>query len=197
MHRKSPAQSAVKTAGDERILPAWVELGRPVVDAQVLADLVKRLGNDSISPATMARLLADEGAELRHPEVIEFDAQWREAQLATRGEKFAEISQLVSAGRLSLDRAEALISKLETLRLEFESTGDQPGQVELRGLALETRQRAQAMAKSRRLSDSERAEQLEIDEWIKVWLQTPALFKDWLELRRRSEEFRSKFPNGS
>lgn len=194
MQRKSPGRSAVKTNGRELIVSAWVELGRPVIDAQVLADLVGC--DDSMSPAAIARLLADEGAELRHPEVIEFDAQWREAQIANRGEKFTEITQLVSAGRLSLDRADALISKLETLRLEFERAGDQPSLAELRGLALETRQGAQAMAKSRRRNDSERAEQLEIDEWLKIWLQTPALFSDWVELRRRSEEFRRNFCGG-
>ena len=36
-----------------------------------------------------------------------------------------------------------------------------------------------------------RAEQAEIAEWLKVWIQTPILFADWLELRRRSPAPRS------
>ncbi len=33
----------------------------------------------------------------------------------------------------------------------------------------------------------------EIAEWFTVWLQTPEIFDDWLELRRRSANFREQF----
>ena len=52
---------------------------------------------------------------------------------------------------------------------------------------------AELLARDRKLSLEERAEQEEIVEWLKVWIQTPSLFADWLELRRRSTDFQKKF----
>lgn len=177
----------------EQMVEFWVQLGRPQIDARVLTDLVARFGAGSMSPASIARLLADEGAQLRHPEILECDARWREAQVMDRGGKCLEIAQLVSGERLNLERAAKLIPKLESLRQEFAEAGDESALSELRRMALEARQRAQASAKHRGLHETDRAEQLEVDEWLKVWLQTPTLFHDWLELRRRSEEFRRRF----
>ena len=34
---------------------------------------------------------------------------------------------------------------------------------------------------------------IEISEWFRVWLETPNLFNQWLELRRSSEAFKEKF----
>ena len=62
-----------------------------------------------------------------------------------------------------------------------------------RGWYEEARQAVQALAKDRTLSSAVRAEQSEVAAWLSVWSQTPALFTDWLELRRRSPEFRKKF----
>ena len=38
-----------------------------------------------------------------------------------------------------------------------------------------------------------RAEKAEIAGWLGVWLQQPELFPDWLDLRRRSEDYRRRF----
>ena len=180
------------------IVKRWLELGRPLVDAALLADiqqqLVVRFGDDTTnSPASIARALADEGAELRHPEVIEFDAQWRESRVKSETIKFGEVEHLLSGGRLNLEQAQELIMKLEKVRQEFEREGDRAALNELKMLAVAVRLNAQSMAKKRAADESLRVEQAEIAEWLKVWLQTPSLFSDWLDLRRRSEEFRTNF----
>lgn len=108
-------------------------------------------------------------------------------------DKFAAVEPLSSGARLNILDAGVLISKLEKLRQEFARDDDETGLNELRALAADARQRAEAMGKSRKLNETVRVEQSEIAEWLKVWLQTPALFENWLELRRRSEEFREKF----
>ena len=36
----------------------------------------------------------------------------------------------------------------------------------------------------------------EAAQWLTVWLQSPELFSDWLDLRRGSAEFRKRFPMG-
>lgn len=198
-HRKRPSRTA--QAAREFIVNLWQELGRPPVDAQVLEAIQRELANGAqdavIGPAAVARLLADEGAELKHPEIIESDVRWRESRVSSRMDKFAAIDPLSSGARLNIKDAGALISKMETLRQEFERDDDETGLHELRTLAADARQRAEAMGKNRKLDEKARSEQSEIAEWLKVWLQTPMLFENWLELRRRSEAFRRKFPDSN
>ena len=200
-HRKRPAQSLAAQAACEVIVKLWLELGRPPVDAQFLETAQRQLAKSSedpaISPASVARLLADEGAELRHPEIIETDVRWRESLVNSRMDRFAAVEPLSSGARLNIQDAGGLISKMEKLRQEFERDHDETRLDELRTLAADARQRAEAMGKNRKLDETVRFEQSELAEWLKVWLQTPALFENWLELRRRSEEFRRKFPNGN
>ena len=196
-HRKHPAQ----TLASELTVKLWLEHGRPPIDAQFLeavqSELAQRFGSDAMSPACVARLLADEGAELRHPEIIEFDVHWRESLVKSRMDKLAEVDQLSSGARLKIDEAGVLISKMEKLRQEFERDNDAARLDELKTLAADARQRADAIGKNRRLEGKVRLEQSEIAEWLKVGLQPPARFEKCLELRRRSEEFRSKFPGGN
>ena len=138
-------------------------------------------------------MLADEGAELRHPEVIEFDARWREAKIESERGKFKGLEDFLTGKPLRLKKAEALIKKLEKLRKSSESSGDQIASKQARNMAVNGRQIAESLAKDRKLNQTQRAEQAEIAEWLKVWIQTPSLFADWLELRRRSPEFQKKF----
>src|SRR5713226_7754818 len=70
----------------ELIITAWDDLGRIRVGASELrkiqSSIHDQFGAGAVeSPAAIARVLADAGAELRHPEVIEFDARWREAKI--------------------------------------------------------------------------------------------------------------------
>ena len=197
-HQKRPGQSLSAQAAREWIVQFWLERGRPPIDAQFLKDvrseLVKRFDDGALSPASVARQLADEGAELRHPEIMEFDVHWREAFLKKRVDKFAAVEQLSSGARLNIEDAGVLIGKMEELRQEFERDGDDTRLNELRTMAADARQRAEAMGKNRKLDEKVRREQSEIAEWLKVWLQTPTLFENWLELRQRSVEFRKTFP---
>jgi hypothetical protein len=48
-------------------------------------------------------------------------------------------------------------------------------------------------ARSKVLEGTLREQLKEIFEWLTVWLQSPELFSDWLDLRRHSPEFRAKF----
>lgn len=178
----------------------WQQQGRPPVGAELLKTIQNEMetifdGRRALSPASIARILADEGAELRHPQIIEFDAEWREANLKAGAGKFHELDRFSTAAWLNLDQAETFIAILEKLRRDFEN--DDSDLTELRRLTVEARERAQTMAKNRTLDETVRAQQAEIAEWLRVWLQTPALFADWLELRRRSNEFRRKFPGES
>jgi len=193
-HRRKPAATTKR----ELIIQVWDRLGRIAVGEaelrQIQRSVRKQFGQGADeSPAAIARVLADEGAELRHPEVIEFDARWREAKIQSDGGEFKGLEDLLTGEPLRLKKAEALIKKLERLRRRAENSGDQTAAKELRNIAASGRQVAELLAKDQKLNQPERREQAEIAEWLKVWIQTPSLFADWLDLRRRSTEFRKTF----
>jgi hypothetical protein len=146
-----------------------------------------------VSPVAIARVLADEGAELRHPEIIEFDARWREARIEKESNKFRGLERLVSGNPLRLKQAGTIMTRLETRRKSFEKSADQTALRQLRGMVIEARNAAELVAKDRSMDPNLRREQAEIAQWLGVWIQTPILFDDWLELRRRSPQFREVF----
>jgi|SRR6185369_1264288 len=182
----------------EKVVDVWRSLGEPRVGEDELRQIQKALSREFvsaaavISPATIARILVDEGAELRHPEIIEFDARWREARIENQAKALNSIGRLTDAKALSLKQAEGLIKRLEKLRQRFDRTGDEQSR-RLRSVAIEGRQAALLRAKSRSLGDAEQLEQAEIGEWLRIWLQTPTLFEQWLELRKSSTDFQKKF----
>ena len=177
----------------ELIIQAWERLGRAAIGERELREIQSSVrdqpGASDESPAAIARVLADEGAELRHPEVIEFDARWREAKIESEGGHLRGLEALLTGKPVRLNKAEALIAKLEKLR----QGGDKQTEKAVRRLAVGGRQLAELLAQDRKLEKLQRNEQAEIAEWLKVWIQTPSLFADWLELRRRSPEFQKKF----
>jgi len=182
----------------EIIVSLWREFGSPAVGASELTRLHDALadvfGRDKVpSPARIARELAQEGAALRHPEIIECDARWREAQIAGRMNAFQSVRQLQTGVPLQLKQAAAIIAELEELRGCFVNTGDEAALAELKTLAIEARHAATNRAKDSSLSTADRKVQAEICEWFRVWLETPNLFNQWLELRRSSAAFREKF----
>jgi hypothetical protein len=182
----------------ELIITAWDDLGRAKVGASELRKIQSlirdQFGARAIeSPAAIARVLADAGAELRHPEVIEFDARWRHAKIKGEAKRFRGFEAFAAGRPLRLQQAEAFIKKLERLRNEAERTGDKDALQRARKIVVDARQVVESLAKDRALDQLTRAEQAEIAEWLAVWIQTPNLFREWLELRRRSPEFRNKF----
>jgi hypothetical protein len=150
-------------------------------------------GEDDIpGPASIARELAAEGAQLRHPEVIECDAAWRGARWEREAERFKRLDNLVSDKPLTLKRAEELIAELDRMRQEFASNNDDEALARLKEIAVSVQLRSESPGKPGKDAATP-AEQTEIAAWLKVWLQTPAIFSDWLELRKRSAEFGKKF----
>jgi hypothetical protein len=178
------------------IIEYWRGERCPRVGARELSQLqsllATRFGASAVdSPATIARVLADEGAELRHPEVIECDAQWRANFLQGASHDAADLPD--AKGTLTLAAAETFIERLEELARDSDKADVQS----LRGVAIEARKMAQLEARRKSLGEFQRNEQIEIAEWLGVWIKTPRLFRDWLELRKRSAEFRRMFGSES
>lgn len=180
----------------ETIVTAWRALGRTSAGAEELTSIQRVLGDETIGPANIASVLAREGVDLRHPEVINCDARWRAAQIENRAKRFASVSRLQSGVPLKLTEAQTAIAQLEKLRKRFVAARDGIALAEVKTLAIDARQNATKRANDSSLATDVRAVQAEVAEWLRVWLETPNLFEPWLELRKASSTFSAKFPNG-
>lgn len=173
------------------MIEVWERLDCESVGAaelEAIAEAVRgRFGEGAVeSPASVARLLADEGAELRHAEVLELDARWRAADPYEA--MFRNVLKFSS-----FDDAAASLRRLENLRKQFKRTNDKEGLRRVQETVLKGKRRAQMIAGNPSVNERKRAEKEEIAEWFTVWLRQPELFDDWLYLRRRSAEFRKRF----
>jgi len=182
----------------EFIVAQWLRLGGKAIGRRELRRIQRALhekfGEGGVeSPAKIARVLADEGAELRHPEVIEFDVKWREEKIEKETSEFKGLERFRDEKPVRLHEAESLIKKLEQTRQSSERNENKVNVQRLREIAIDVRQAAETLANDSTLTQRQRDEQAEIAQWLAVWLQTPNLFDDWLDLRRRSPDFRNKF----
>ena len=77
-------------------------MGKEVVGASELERIenafLEHFGS-TISPASIARVLADHGARLGHPEILQADARWREKQSLFNADDL-EFTKLDAAIRL-------------------------------------------------------------------------------------------------
>lgn len=173
------------------MIEVWEYLDCESVGAHELKEIERvvreRFGGGAVeSPAQVARLLADEGAELRHAEVLELDAQWRSADpyeaMFRNVLKFSTFAQAATS-----------IKNLNNLRRQFKRKGDSEGLRRVQETALKGKQRAEMISRNRAVDEKKRLEKAEIAEWFTVWLKQPEIFQDWLELRQRSKGFRERF----
>src|SRR5258708_4735469 len=154
--------SAARTR-QELTIEVWVGLGRAAAGENELREIqraiAKRFGEGAVdSPAAIARLLADEGAELRHPEIIEFDARWREAQIEKDATDFSVFERFDAAKPLRLKQADVLIKTLEKLRKKLERAGNAQALRSLRDEAVSARQTVHSLAKSEKIKGRVRGE---------------------------------------
>jgi hypothetical protein len=175
----------------ELMIEVWEHLDCETVGARELEEIVEAVrerfdGGALESPAAIARLLADEGAELRHAEVLEMDARWRTADpyepMFRNVLRFSDFEQAANS-----------IKRLDNLRRQFARKKDQEGLRRVRDVALRGKQRAQMIAANKSVDRRKRAEKEEIAQWFTLWLQTPELFDDWLALRRNAPDFKKRF----
>ncbi|HMH43990.1 MAG TPA: hypothetical protein VK557_10945 [Pyrinomonadaceae bacterium] len=193
-------KSATAISRRDLIVSEWRRLGAASLGADELIRIQQAIGEAFgqgavESPSAIARELAHEGAELRHPEIIECDARWREAYIDGQLKTFGKLSALEAVEPLRLKQAESLIRKLEQLRARFERTSDDGQVTELRACAIDARRAAVSRAKDASLPVALRHEQVEIAKWLMVWLETPNLFQQWIELRKGSPAFKERFSN--
>lgn len=138
------------------------------------------------SPMIIARQLADEGAELRHAEIMELDVERRlESPYAAMFRnilKFSDFKQTLNS-----------IRQLENLRQKFLHENDKEGLRLIRETGIKGKNRALMISKNKKVAEKKRLEKAEIAEWFTLWLQSPEVFENWVKLRQNSKDFQEKF----
>jgi len=111
-------------------------------------------------------------------------------------------SRLKGALRFSdLPSAEGSLRTLYDIFCEYREASDREGTSLVRNMVVRGKERARSLAHNPKVGSDKRREKEEIAYWFHVWLETTDLFFDWLELRKQSEEFQTRFadafpPNG-
>ena len=90
----------------------------------------------------------------------------------------------------SFAAAEETLRRLEGLRQKYQSAHDGKGVEYCRQIARLGRARSEFIGRSKRVGLHKRLQKREIATWFKIWLETPAIFDDWLVLRKKTEEFK-------
>lgn len=150
----------------------------------IQADLRQRLGlAHETSPSYIANVLRQAGKQVDYQD--RYVDPSMEEPYASRLEGTLRFHDLQSA--------EESLQKLDAIYREYRDAADRVGTALVRSLVLKGRQRAESLAASSRVSPEKRREKREIANWFRVWLETSDLFFDWLEMRKRSEEFQRLF----
>jgi len=147
------------------------------VEIEAIEEVVRGVYGDSAveSPMRIARLLADEGAELRHSEIMDLYVQRYEAKPYT-----AEFRNILKTG--SFRQTLSSIRNLDNLRKKFLTESDKNGIRLIRERVIEAKKKLTSTPI-----------EVEIAEWLTIWLQTPDAFETWVSLRQRSLGFKDKF----
>lgn len=173
------------------IIEVWEKLdcenvGSAEIEAieTVVAD---RYGNAAVdSPMVIARLLADEGSDLRHSEIMRLYLE--------RSAERPYDAALRNVLRISSLRSTlGSIRELENLRQKYRADCDKEGLRLVKETAISGKKSALERAQKFGADATKRMEDLEIAEWLTIWLQTPDVFEHWVDLRQRSGEFIDKF----
>jgi hypothetical protein len=143
--------------------------------------LVEEFGEGgAMAPAEIARLLVDEDLPVRFEQVF---------RMASTTEKYELLFEGFSLNE-SLAEAEASLREINDLYRKFQRLGDRTGARFARQTAERAKRNAASLSRSARLTEFKRAEQQEIAQWFSIWLQTPDLFTQWLELRKSAPGFK-------
>ncbi len=178
---------------NDLIIEIWEKLDCESVGAseiEAIEEAVRgEFGESAVDlPMKLARLLADEGAELRHAEILELDFARR-----TESPYDAMLRNVLKFS--DFKETTASLRRLENLRKKFAREKDAEGLRLVRETALKGKNRARMISRNEKVAPQKRAEKAEIAEWFTIWLQSPEIFENWIALRQSSKDFLERFEN--
>ena len=181
-------QSRTKT---DLIIEVWEKLDCESIGAAEIEAIEivvgEQYGKGAVdNPMRISRLLADEGAELRHSEIMELYL----ARVSDRPYEAAFRDVVNISGFKSAHRS---LKNLEALRKKYLRDSDKEGLRLVREAALNGRLAAAEPAERERVEPATRQISGEIAQWFTVWMHNPEVFDDWVDLRTNSRDFSDKF----
>ncbi len=172
------------------IIEVWEKLdcesiGRAEIEA-IEAVVGEIYGEKAVDPPMIvARLLADEGAELRHAEIMKLHVD-----SASKRPYAAALRNVLDLKDLRSTLAS--VRDLENLRRKYTRDDDKNGVKYSRETAI--RGKNEALVAAKQSGDAVAAQvNTEIADWLTIWLQTPEMFETWVSMRQRSADFVGKF----
>ncbi len=171
-------------SGIKRLVHEYLTENRPAsIDEAELEGLLRflrsRLGAErKLSPSYILRILSDAGVEIAR--------SLGGVPVDLRGRVHFRDSEAAASSLLDLAREYALARE----------KGDGLRQQDCRCVVRHAKDRLKLHLGRRELSDEQRAEKQELLEWFLVWLETPELFPQWLELRRAASARGATGPQG-
>jgi len=111
----------------------------------------------------------------------------------TQGKYEEEFADLLHFS--TLDEAEMCLVRLDELLRKFVVQNEPAAAERVREIARLGRRRAEMIARNHKVEAPKRAEKEEVAQWFSIWLETPDAFFDWLEIRKQSPDFQSRFPH--
>jgi len=175
---------------NDLMIEVWEALDCENIGAKEIIAIEKavreRFGEAAVdSPMVIARLLADEGAELRHSEIMNLYVERN--QDTAYDAIFRNILKFET-----FEQALAAIRNLENVRKKFVAEEDTTGIRLVRETASRGKRELVATRKPGRHVETDE-KKAEIAEWLTIWLQSPEVFENWVGLRIRSNDFIQKF----
>jgi HSP90 family molecular chaperone len=95
----------------------------------------------------------------------------------------------------TLQDAEVSLMRLDELMRRFQAHEEKAAVERVLNVARLGKRRAEMIARNQKVQAQKRAEKEEMASWFRIWLETPDAFFDWLDVRKQSPEFQSKFPH--
>src|SRR6202011_995559 len=168
------------------ILVVAQDLGKPRFTAaeieQIRRQLIAQFGDRGrTSSDYIASVLKEAGMRVALSTRLDAEGQYEE-----------EFSDLLHFS--TLDEAEMCLVRLDELLRKFLRENERSAAERVREVARLGRRRAEMIARNHKVEANKRSEKEEIAGWFAIWLETPDAFFDWLELRKHSSDYRSRFP---
>ncbi len=163
-----------ESLGAKRFTPAELE--------QVKRQLIVRLGpaEGKTSPDYIASVLLQAGKRVATSTRADTEGRYEE--------EFADLLRFAT-----LEEAEMCLIRLDELLRKFRHEGERAAAERVLEVARLGRRRAEMIARNARVEPRKRAEKQEMVRWFALWLETPDVFFDWLEVRKQSPEYQLVF----
>lgn len=172
--KKDMILQAAREIGAQRFTPAEID--------QLRRRLLAEYGDEGRTASDyVANVLKDAGLKVALTLQEEAEEQYEE--------EFEDLLHFKT-----LEDAEVSIMRLDELMRKFQTHDERAAVERVLNIARLGKRRAEMIARNQKVEAQKRLEKEEIANWFRIWLETPDVFFDWLDVRKQSPDFQARFP---